>query len=122
MNRIAKALRGARRIALAPRYLGMAVIWVYQKTVSPLLGPRCRYYPSCSHYGYTAVERFGLVRGSVLAGWRILRCNPWSAGGVDDVPFKGEPLFGRRRKTNVRAHHDPAETAVTGKENAWQPS
>jgi putative membrane protein insertion efficiency factor len=81
-----------------PRYAGMALIWVYQRTVSPLLGPRCRYYPSCSHYGYTAVERFGLIRGSLLTGWRILRCNPWSVGGIDDVPNKGERLFGGRRR------------------------
>lgn len=73
----------------------MGLIRVYQWTISPLLGPRCKYYPSCSHYGYTAVERYGLIVGSVLAGWRILRCNPFSYGGVDDVPARGESLFGR---------------------------
>jgi putative membrane protein insertion efficiency factor len=83
----------ARGVLLAPRYLGLGLIRLYQLTISPLLGPRCKYYPSCSHYGFTAVERHGLLKGSVLTGWRILRCNPWSYGGVDDVPAVGHPLF-----------------------------
>jgi hypothetical protein len=85
----------ARGVLRAPRYLGLGLIRIYQLTISPLLGPRCKYYPSCSHYGFTAVERHGLLKGSVLAGWRILRCNPWSYGGVDDVPAVGDPLFRR---------------------------
>jgi putative membrane protein insertion efficiency factor len=96
-----------RFVARQPRYAGMGLIRVYQWTISPLLGPRCRYYPSCSHYGYTAVERYGLVRGSVLAGWRILRCNPWSDGGIDDVPARGAPLF-RRAGPVGSAEPDPA--------------
>jgi putative membrane protein insertion efficiency factor len=92
--------RVARGILLLPRWMGMGLIRLYQWTLSPLIGPRCRYYPSCSHYGYTAVERHGLVKGSVLAGWRILRCNPWSYGGVDDVPAIGEPLFRRKAIVN----------------------
>lgn len=81
------------RLARAPRRAAMMLVRAYQFTVSPLLGPRCKYYPSCSHYGYTALERHGLVKGSALAAWRILRCNPWSHGGVDDVPERGTPLF-----------------------------
>lgn len=46
----------------------------------------CRYYPTCSEYGYEAIERYGILKGSLLALWRILRCNPWSAGGSDPVP------------------------------------
>jgi putative membrane protein insertion efficiency factor len=57
----------------------------YQRLVSPLLGSRCRYYPSCSDYAAQAIERFGILRGLVLAGWRLLRCNPWSHGGFDPV-------------------------------------
>jgi len=68
----------ARRLAIAP-------IRVYQKVVSPLIGQRCRYYPTCSEYAVQAVRRFGILRGLVLAGWRLLRCNPWSAGGIDYV-------------------------------------
>ena len=96
-------------IVRSPRYLGMGLIRAYQLTVSPWLAPRCKYYPSCSHYGYTAVARHGLLRGSVLAGWRILRCNPWSYGGVDDVPELGLPLF--RRATNKTSAADVAVTA-----------
>jgi putative membrane protein insertion efficiency factor len=55
----------------------------YRLLVSPLLGPRCKYHPSCSQYAVGALEEFGLLRGSLLAGWRLLRCNPWSHGGVD---------------------------------------
>ena len=58
-------------------------IRLYQLLVSPLLGRRCKYHPSCSQYALEAFDEFGLVRGAVLAGWRVLRCNPWSHGGVD---------------------------------------
>jgi putative membrane protein insertion efficiency factor len=64
------------RLALIP-------IRLYQLIVSPLLRPRCKYHPSCSQYAMAAFKEFGLVRGAVLAGWRLLRCNPWSHGGVD---------------------------------------
>ncbi len=57
----------------------------YRRFVSPLLGSRCRYYPSCSEYAVQAIERFGILRGLVLAGWRLLRCNPFSHGGYDPV-------------------------------------
>ncbi len=67
-----------RRIAVAP-------IRAYQLLLSPLVGERCKYYPSCSEYAVQAVERFGILRGLVLAGWRLLRCNPWSRGGYDPV-------------------------------------
>lgn len=56
---------------------------LYQRIVSPLIRPRCKYYPSCSEYGAQAIREFGPVRGVVLTGWRLLRCNPWSHGGVD---------------------------------------
>jgi uncharacterized protein len=57
----------------------------YQRVLSPVLGSRCKYYPSCSEYAAQAIERFGILRGLVLAGWRLLRCNPWSHGGFDPV-------------------------------------
>lgn len=72
-------------------WLAVLPIRVYQRTVSPLLGSRCRYYPSCSEYAAQAIARFGILRGLVLAGWRLLRCNPWSAGGLD--PVEGQRLF-----------------------------
>lgn len=71
------------------KYLFMGLIRIYQKTVSPLLGEVCRYYPSCSHYGYEAMSVHGAFKGTILTAWRLLRCNPWSAGGVDEVPPRG---------------------------------
>jgi hypothetical protein len=63
----------------------VAPIRLYQRVISPALGNRCKYYPSCSEYAAQAVERFGILRGLALAGWRLLRCNPWSHGGFDPV-------------------------------------
>ena len=68
-----------RRLALAP-------IRAYQRFVSPLLPRRCKYHPTCSAYAVQAISRFGILRGSALAAWRLLRCNPWSHGGYDPVP------------------------------------
>jgi len=76
-----------RRVAVAP-------IKAYQRLVSPLLGSRCKYYPSCSDYAAQAIERFGILRGLVLAAWRLLRCNPWSHGGFD--PVDDQRLFRSR--------------------------
>ncbi len=64
----------------------VGMIRVYQRFLSPLLGPRCRYHPSCSEYAAQALQRHGILRGSLLASWRLLRCNPWSHGGFDPVP------------------------------------
>lgn len=65
------------------------LIRAYQLGISPMLGPRCRFYPSCSCYAYAAVERFGVIRGSWLAVKRLLRCHPFTPGGYDPVPEKG---------------------------------
>jgi putative membrane protein insertion efficiency factor len=64
------------------------LIRLYQITLSPLLGPTCRFYPSCSNYALEAVGRFGLVRGGWLSLKRIGRCHPWHPGGVDPVPLQ----------------------------------
>ncbi|NDO88641.1 membrane protein insertion efficiency factor YidD [Cellulosimicrobium composti] len=64
----------------------IGMIRAYQSVISPMTGPTCKYYPSCSQYALTAVRRHGALRGTGLALWRLLRCNPWSLGGVDDVP------------------------------------
>lgn len=76
------------------RYLVIAPIRAYQRLFSPLLGQRCKYYPSCSEYAAQAVQRFGILRGLILAGWRLLRCNPWSHGGFD--PVEDQSLFKAR--------------------------
>lgn len=70
------------------KYLVLALIKFYRKFISPLFPPKCKYYPTCSCYAMDAVKKFGAVRGSALAVWRILRCNPWSMGGIDYVPDK----------------------------------
>lgn len=72
----------------------------YQLIVSPWLPQSCRYYPSCSAYAVTALERHGAWRGLLLGAWRVLRCNPWSDGGVDEVPAPDEamPWSAKRRE------------------------
>ena len=66
----------------------LCLIKFYRKFLSPLKKPCCKYYPSCSEYAMRAVEIHGALKGTLLAVWRILRCNPWSLGGVDYVPEK----------------------------------
>ena len=66
--------------------LVVALLRAYQRFVSPLLGPRCRFYPSCSAYAVQAVTLHGVLWGSYLAGRRLLRCHPWNPGGLDPVP------------------------------------
>ena len=63
-----------------------AAIRVYQVTVSPLLGPRCRFHPSCSHYACEAITAHGARKGATLAAKRLLRCHPWGGSGIDPVP------------------------------------
>ena len=81
------------------RSLGTAVVLApvrfYQRFVSPLFPRRCRYEPTCSAYAVEAVKAYGPLRGVVLATWRVLRCNPWSAGGLD--PVGAQQLFEARR-------------------------
>lgn len=69
----------------AARAVVVAPVRFYQRFVSPAIPQRCKYHPSCSQYAVTAIRRYGILRGLVLSGWRLLRCNPWSHGGVDFV-------------------------------------
>jgi putative membrane protein insertion efficiency factor len=80
-------VRAVRRAVTAP-------IRLYQRFVSPAVAPRCKYEPSCSRYAVQAIERYGILRGLVLAAWRLLRCNPWSHGGYD--PVEHQRLFAPR--------------------------
>ena len=82
----------ARRVAIAP-------ITLYQRLISPGIPRRCKYEPSCSRYAAQAIEEFGILRGLVLAGWRLLRCNPWSHGGFD--PVQEQRLFQARPRTHA---------------------
>ncbi len=81
-------MRPAVRIVQAP-------ILLYQRVISPALPRRCRYEPTCSRYAVEALHEFGILRGLVLAAWRVLRCNPFSHGGYDPVTdqrvFRGRP-------------------------------
>jgi hypothetical protein len=83
----------ARRVATAP-------IRFYSRFISPGLPRRCKYEPTCSAYATQAIQRYGILRGLVLAGWRLLRCNPWSHGGYD--PVDDQRLF-RPRPTAPRS-------------------
>ena len=67
------------------RALAVTPIRLYQRAISPLLPARCRYHPTCSEYAVGAIREYGVLRGVLLGAWRILRCNPWSHGGVDLV-------------------------------------
>ena len=66
------------------------LIRFYQKNISPLKKPCCKYYPTCSNYAVEAISRFGAFKGFFLAFYRVLRCNPFSLGGYDPVPEKGD--------------------------------
>ncbi len=83
------------------RHVAAFLIRLYQWTVSPLLGPRCRFHPSCSQYALDAIERFGVVRGTGLGLWRLLRCNPWNHGGYDPVPEALRPFTSRIAPMNT---------------------
>jgi putative membrane protein insertion efficiency factor len=82
-----------RRLALAP-------VRGYQRFISPAFPRRCKYYPTCSDYAVQAVSAYGILRGSVLAAWRLLRCNPFSHGGYD--PVAAQTIFRRRPSRAVR--------------------
>jgi len=80
----------------------IAPIRAYQRWISPAFAPRCRYYPTCSAYAVQALRELGPVRGSILAGWRLLRCNPFSTGGVDELSdrrlFRETPTRSERHR------------------------
>jgi uncharacterized protein len=78
----------ARSVAGAP-------IKLYQRVISPVFPRRCRFAPSCSDYALDAIREYGIIRGAILAGWRLLRCNPFSHGGFD--PVSEQRLFRTRR-------------------------
>jgi uncharacterized protein len=73
------------RLAHVIREVFLLPLHAYRAVISPNLTPRCRYYPSCSTYGVQAVRELGVVKGSIVAAWRVVRCNPFSDGGVDEL-------------------------------------
>ena len=70
------------------KHIALFLIKAYQKLISPMFGRRCRFYPTCSAYAYTAISRFGIVKGGWLAIKRVVKCNPFNPGGYDPVPEK----------------------------------
>ncbi len=76
------------------RYAGIALVYAWRYLVGPLFPTTCKYHPSCSQYAVDALREYGLVRGTILTGWRLLRCNPWSHGGVDYA--RDQRLFRRK--------------------------
>lgn len=85
-------------------FIVLLPVHAYRKLVSPLLGPRCKYYPTCSSYAVDAVKQYGALRGTVLAAWRVVRCNPMSDGGFDYV--EDQRLFRRQPvpSASAKAH------------------
>lgn len=81
-----------------------AALRLYQVTISPLLGPTCRFYPSCSAYAVEAVKHHGAMKGMALALLRLLRCHPWHPGGVDPVPTEDRRKIDRRPRSVVCRH------------------
>ena len=72
-------------LRMQPRKIVVVLIRAYKRFVSPMLPPSCRYWPSCSQYTLEAVQKHGVLKGCLMGAWRILRCNPWSKGGIDPV-------------------------------------
>jgi len=87
-----------RAAARAARALVTAPIVVYRRVISPALPRRCKYEPTCSRYALDAIQTYGILRGVVLATWRVLRCNPWSDGGYD--PVRAQRVFDVRARTD----------------------
>ncbi len=87
--------------------MALALIAAYQRWISPSVPRRCRYEPTCSAYTAEAVGRFGVLRGAVLGGWRLMRCNPFSHGGFDPVPDRFTLRVG---PVDPAAHHGEAHT------------
>jgi hypothetical protein len=102
--------RPAGLLSSAGRLALLGAIRTYQYTLSAAFGPCCRFHPSCSHYGYEAVARFGALRGGWLAAKRIARCHPWNEGGEDPVP-ETWPAMKNTTSLKRRERHSPHDAA-----------
>ena len=92
-RRIGTARRALHELWLLPRNAAIGFMLGYRRVISPLYGQVCRYYPSCSRYALESFQRQGFVAGAVLTVWRLLRCNPFTRGGIDDPPERERPNF-----------------------------
>ena len=94
-----------KRFTHVLRELFLLPLHAYRAVISPNLAPRCKYYPSCSAYAVQAVRELGVIRGTIVAAWRVVRCNPWSPGGVDELSVR------RLFRGADHAHHTPEKGA-----------
>jgi putative membrane protein insertion efficiency factor len=105
-------------VGRAIRLLLTGLIVGYRRVLSPLLGPRCRFYPSCSTYGLEAITVHGAAKGTLLTVSRVCRCNPWNAGGVDHVPPRGawkpEPYVSLESSGSLVAPRSPESADLPG--------
>jgi putative membrane protein insertion efficiency factor len=90
-----------------------APIKFYQKWISPMFAPRCKYYPSCSSYAVTAIENYGL-KGIAMSLWRLVRCNPWSHGGVDYVQVKDTEDLSKKVINKEKLDEKKEKVAING--------
>ena len=103
-------MRVASVLWLLPRNILVGILSLYRLVISPLYGDVCRYYPSCSAYTRLAIQRHGAIGGIALGSLRILRCHPWAAGGVDDVPIAAHDHHALTSWGFVVAEHALTET------------
>ncbi|HLT45908.1 MAG TPA: membrane protein insertion efficiency factor YidD [Rubricoccaceae bacterium] len=105
-SRFAGGLAAAgRAVWRLPRLGLIGLVRLYQLALSPVLPPSCRYTPTCSQYAVQALQKYGAVRGTVLAVWRVLRCHPWGGHGYDPPRWFGEP------RPEPHVHEEPHPTA-----------
>jgi len=114
--------RARAATAALPARAASALISVYRYGISPLIGPRCRFWPSCSEYGQQALSRHGLVRGLWLTGARLGRCHPWNEGGVDPLPDEFEPPLLARYLGRVLRGDNPDESPAPHATGVSEPS
>jgi putative membrane protein insertion efficiency factor len=108
MTAVMNPVRQAVRFVVAlPGWLLAGLIVGYRRYITPFTPATCRFYPTCSSYGLTAIRTHGAVKGTVLTGWRVLRCHPWTRGGVDHVPPHGH------WRAPADAELDPSAPPVT---------
>lgn len=112
---VRRILRAVGRVAALPL---IGLIRFYQLVISPLTPPTCRYYPSCSSYALTAIQRFGPLKGTWLAARRLLRCHPWTPGGVDHVPERARPASSASATT---AYESAASAATDSRTDQRSP-
>lgn len=103
------AHRSTRTVARWAAELFLFPVHLYRSVISPALPQRCKYYPSCSTYAVQSVRELGVIRGSIVAAWRLARCNPWSHGGFDELADRS--LFRDRHADCDHAHETPGAHA-----------